>query len=452
VGALKPRGANSAPKLGVIADDYTGAADLGSQLRERGAEAALFFGVPEGAALRSAAASHDALIVALKSRSIEPGEAVRLSLEGLVRLDATHARQLYFKYCSTFDSTVRGNIGPVIDAMLDRRALAFTIAVPALPANGRTQVFGHLFVDGTLLSESSMRHHPLTPMTESNLLRHLRPQTTRQVGLIDLPTVRRGADAIARAAERLRTEGIGIALVDAMADEDVAAIAQAFVAWPVVTGGSGLAGGLAHAWNTAGRGVRNDARPPVGPATRGRGLIIAGSCSAATLGQLSAIEQTGVPLVHLDVAALVRGDLARAQEQVEAVVTRARQGGGWCGLATSTAPAVRQALLARLSAEGVASDAVAPAIERALARLTRQAVDSLEPAVVCVAGGETSGAIVDALHVRAATIGAAIAPGVPLLHERSAHRALALVLKSGNFGGEDFFLRLRSIVEGDRVR
>jgi uncharacterized protein YgbK (DUF1537 family) len=428
-------------QLGVIADDYTGASDLGSRLRERGAAAALVFGVPEGALVAELASTHDSLIVGLKSRSVEPSKAVRLSIAALERLAACSPRQLQFKYCSTFDSTRYGNIGPVIDALLDAQRLEFTIAVPSLPANGRTQYSGHLFVQGVPLGESPMRTHPTTPMTDSNLVRHLQPQTRRRVGLIPLEVVTRGVDGIREAADQLWRKGYGIALVDAIDDRNLAAIADAFVRLPLVTGGSGITEALVDAWRGDGWVTAAGSQPAGGVPAREGGIIVAGSCSLATLDQLCALEEANVPVVRLDPAALARGELQAARTQVAHAWRVARTGSRWCAITASQTAEARASVHASLPAERIDPANIGPAIEAALATCARDIVETGSPAVVCVAGGETSAAVVDALGVEAVTIGPPLAPGVPVLYERSARR-LVLVLKSGNFGPRDFFLRV----------
>ena len=269
--------------LGCIADDFTGATDLASMLVRAGMRTVQTIGVPEDARV---AAGADAVVVALKSRTIPAAEAVSQSLAALAWLRSAGARQIYFKYCSTFDSTPAGNIGPVGDALLDALGADFTIACPAFPENGRTIYKGHLFVGDLLLSDSPMKDHPLTPMRDSSLVRVLAGQTKRAVGLVEHKTVRRGANAIRARFDELRAKGTVYAVVDALADEDLMAIGAACAGLALVTAGSGVALGLPQNFFAAGlMQPRTDAAAASG--RRGKPAVLAGSCSAATRQQVA---------------------------------------------------------------------------------------------------------------------------------------------------------------------
>ena len=406
--------------FGAIADDYTGGSDLAGMLAGQGVRTLMHFGVPDGSA---DAARYDAAVVCLKSRSIAAAEARRMSAEALAWLEGAGARQVQFKYCSTFDSTPAGNIGPVLEELLVRTGAELAVAVPALPVNGRTQYLGHLFVNGVPLAESPMRHHPLNPMTDSNLVRHLAAQTSMKVGLVALPAVRAGAEGIAAAARSLAADGVRMALVDATEESDLASIAAAVRNDRLISGGSGLGAQLPAYWTlhraTLERRELSGGRPGV--------LLLAGSCSAATLDQLEVYQRQFGSGIRVDEAALGSpGALAgRAAEAVQ------RDGRA---LIYSSAPPGQ-----RMPAGSAA------AIEKTLAGV---AVELVRGGVrrVIVAGGETSGAVVDALNVKAVEVLRVLSPGVPALATVTGH-PLGLVLKSGNFGGRGFFAEAAAYLE-----
>jgi uncharacterized protein YgbK (DUF1537 family) len=425
------------PVLGCIADDFTGATDLANNLVRSGLRTVQTIGVPADGA---PAPQADALVVALKSRTIAPAEAVAQSLAALQWLLAQGVAQVYFKYCSTFDSTAQGNIGPVTDALLaalaDRPGSGITIACPAFPENGRTVYQGHLFVGDTLLSDSGMRHHPLTPMTDANLLRVLQPQTRHPVGLVAHDVVARGADAVRARLQALQAEGVRIAVVDAVGPADLMAIGAALKGMALVTAGSGVAVGLAQNWPAlaARAGSAQAAQlPPAG----GARAVVSGSCSVATNAQVLRARQAGVPAFAIDPLALAVGaDGTDVVAQALAWAT-ARLAEGACPLVYATAePAAVQAVQARL---GVAQ--AGALVEHALARIAHGLVGAGVRQLV-VAGGETSGAVVQALGVTQMAIGPQIDPGVPwtAVHSPAAGgQVLHLALKSGNFGSPDFF-------------
>ena len=421
----------SKPLLGCIADDFTGATDLANNLVRSGLRTVQTIGVPAGA---DEPVDADAVVVALKTRTVAPAEAVAQSLEALRWLRGQGVEQVYFKYCSTFDSTAEGNIGPVTDALLDALGSAFTIACPAFPENQRTVFNGHLFVGEQLLSDSGMRHHPLTPMTDANLVRVLQPQTTRKVGLVAHDVVARGAQAIGERFAALQAAGVGIAVVDAVSNDDLMRIGAALAGMPLVTAGSGIAIGLAQNWQADGRlqaGVQADRLPPAA----GLRAVVSGSCSQATNAQVRHFLASGRPGFAVDPLALAAGD---------DVVGQALR---WAGsrlvdgavLVYATAePEAVKAVQARL---GVAR--AGEMVEQALSDIALGLVERGVRQLV-VAGGETSGAVVQALGVHRMTIGPQIDPGVPWTAAPAGAcggETLHLALKSGNFGSEDFFAK-----------
>ncbi len=411
--------------LGCIADDFTGATDLASMLVGSGMRTVQTIGIPPD---RSVAERADAVVVALKSRTIAAADAVAQSLAALEWLRGGGARQIYFKYCSTFDSTDRGNIGPVADALMQALGTEFTIACPALPANRRTLYLGHLFVGDALLSDSPMRHHPLTPMTDANLVRVLGRQTRHKVGLIAHPEVAGGAERIRAEFERLRRDGVRYAIVDALQDEDLVAIGAACADLPLVTAGSGVALGLPQ--NFVRQGLlapRQDAAQL--PHAGGLAAVLAGSCSEATRRQVAVMAKRHPaiaidPLNGGDADALAKFAIERARADILA--------GRVVLFYSSAEPDRIEKVQARLGAERAAA-----LVEGTFARLAKELV-ALGVRRLVLAGGETSGAVVQALGVQALAIGAPIDPGVPWTVSLGEPR-IALALKSGNFGADDFF-------------
>jgi 3-dehydrotetronate 4-kinase len=410
--------------LGCIADDFTGATDLANNLVRNGMRAVQTIGVPTGA-LDVAA---DAVVVALKSRTIAAADAVTQSLAALKWLQAQGAKQIYFKYCSTFDSTAQGNIGPVAEALMDALATDFTIATPAFPDNQRTVFKGHLFVGDVLLSDSGMRNHPLTPMTDSNLVRVLQAQCRRKVGLIDYKAVAAGEDAISTRIAQLRSEGVAIAIVDALSNDDLLRLGPALKKLPLVTAGSGVAIAL-----PANLGIQASARASELPRAAGTQAVLSGSCSVATNRQVQAFLAAGGPALMIDPLSIAAGDDVAAQ----ALAWAAPLLDNGPVLVYSTAdPQAVKAVQGKL---GV--DAAGAMVERALAAIARGLAD-LGVRQLVLAGGETSGACVQSLGVSQMQIGPQIDPGVPWCWGRDAGgRPLHLALKSGNFGADDFFAK-----------
>jgi 3-dehydrotetronate 4-kinase len=419
--------------LGAIADDFTGATDLANMLVRAGMRTVQTIGVPRGA---DVAPDADAIVVALKSRTIAASEAVAQSLAALDWLRARGALQLYFKYCSTFDSTDDGNIGPVADALLDALGAGFTIACPAFPANQRTIYQGYLFVGGSLLSESPMRDHPLTPMRDSNLVRVLGRQTKRRVALVPWPVVQHGPSAIRAEFAKLQADGVSYAIVDAIDDDDLIDIGTACADLPLVTAGSGVALGLPQNFRDSGR-LPPRADAALLPNVQGKSAVLAGSCSQATRVQVAVFAQSHVAIA-LDPSS---GDppktlAAKAIAEVERELAAGRP-----FLIYSTAePSDVARVQARLGRERAARDIEATFGELAV-ELVKRGVRRL-----VVAGGETSGAVVQALGIEALAIGTQIDPGVPWTLSLG-DPALALALKSGNFGADDFFAKALQLLD-----
>lgn len=431
--------------FGAIADDYTGAADLAGMLRKGGVRTVLLLGLPE-AGLPPLDPAMEAVVVALKTRSIAPHEACRQARAAARGLLAAGVRQLQFKYCSTFDSTEEGNIGPVLEALLEETGAPMTVAVPALPVNGRTQYLGHLFVGDRPLHESHMREHPVTPMADSNLVRHLQRQMRGPVGLVRLPTVRAGSEAVRRELLRRREEGCAAVLVDAVCDDDLVSIAGAVAELPLVTGGSGLGQALPRVWR---RGDPTAGREAAGELSSGEGgvLLLAGSCSAVTLGQLEALQRSGGEVLRMDVLRLLSGGSDEV-ERLTAALRAALAARGWAACASSAGPEARAATLEEAAGQGYDADAVRSRIESATAEIARRLVGEGAARALIVAGGETTGAAIEALRLQALTVDDELEPGVPVLH-RLGDEPLSLVFKSGSFGSETFFLKaLRRLGSG----
>lgn len=413
--------------LGCIADDLTGATDLALMLTRAGMRTVQVMGVP-GPATRLDRA--DAVVVALKSRTNPAGEAVAWSLASADALLAAGAKQLFFKYCSTFDSTDKGNIGPVAERLLEKLGGEIALACPAFPANKRSVYMGNLFVGDVALADSPMKDHPLTPMRDSNLVRVLQRQTQLPVGLIAHGSVAAGSAAIGKGFSELVRAGKRLAIVDAIEDRHLVDIGTAAATHKLITGGSGVAMGLPANFVRAGL-MKEVAAPTTMSAPKGRALIIAGSCSEATRGQVDAAIAAGIPARAVDPMKLHAGSeshrdivkWAKAQPVERPVLVY-----------SSADPAVVRGIQDKLGRE-----AAGALVERELAEATRLLVAGGFTRLI-VAGGETSGAVVSALGVSAIEIGPEIDPGVPWTRSFGGEN-LVLALKSGNFGARDFFLK-----------
>lgn len=417
--------------LGCIADDFTGATDLANNLVRAGMRVVQAIGVPEG----PLDADVDAVVVALKSRTIAPAEAIAQSLEALRWLQSQGAKQIYFKYCSTFDSTPQGNIGPVTEALMDAMGCDFTIATPAFPDNKRTVFKGYLFAGDVLLNESGMQNHPLTPMTDPNLVRVLQAQCTRKVGLVDYAVVARGAAAIEERIAQLKAEGVSIAIVDAVSNDDLLRMGPALAKMPLVTAGSGVAIGL-----PANFGLAPSSQASELPGAGGKSAVVSGSCSLATNRQVLDFIQRGGAALAIDPLRIAAGVDVAAEALAWAAPLIDK--GPVLVYSTAEAGAVKS-VQGRLGVEEAGA-----MVERTIAAIARGLVERGVHRLV-VAGGETSGACVQALGIAQMQIGPQIDPGVPWCHARSEaapDAGLHIALKSGNFGSDDFFTKAFTVL------
>jgi uncharacterized protein YgbK (DUF1537 family) len=418
-------------KLGCIADDFTGATDLANNLVRSGMRVVQTIGVPAS----PLAADVDAVVVALKSRNIPAAEAIAQSLDALKWLQAQGAEQIYFKYCSTFDSTPEGNIGPVTEALMDALGTDFTIATPAFPDNGRTVFKGYLFAGHVLLNESGMQNHPLTPMQDANLVRVMQAQTQRPVGLIDYKAVAQGEAVIRARIAELRSQGVGVAVVDATSNADLLLLGPALKDLPLVTAGSGVAIGLPGNF-----GLQPSVQASQLPAACGLQAVVSGSCSLATQAQVAHFKSSGRPAMAIDPASLMNGQSDAVVRQVLAWAAPLLKDGPVLVYSTAEPDAVK-AVQAQL---GVAE--AGALVEHALGSVARGLVD-LGVQQLVVAGGETSGACVQALGIAQLQIGPQIDPGVPWCHAPSAQGGVHIALKSGNFGTDDFFSKAFGVLQ-----
>jgi uncharacterized protein YgbK (DUF1537 family) len=413
--------------LGCIADDLTGATDLAIMLTRAGMRTLQVMEVPDPAG--KGLEGYDAVVVALKTRTCPASEAIDLSLRSADALLALGAKQLFFKYCSTFDSTDEGNIGPVAEALMAKLGTDLALACPAFPTNKRTVYMGRLFVGDVPLDESPMKDHPLTPMRDASLVRVLQRQSKGKVGLVPFAVVDRGPEAIKAAFEAARSRGERLVIVDAITDRHLVDMGTAAAGMPLITGGSGVALGLPA--NFMRGGLITAVQPPrTMAAPNGRAAILAGSGSDATRGQVAAAKAAGIAAFEVDPLALSSG-----AQSARAILE-------WVGMQPRERP-----VLVYSSAEPVAvksvqdklgREAAGALVERTLAAVAQELVASGTTRMI-VAGGETSGAVVNGLQVKALEIGPEIDPGVPWT--RAVGRDLVLALKSGNFGAPDFFVK-----------
>jgi uncharacterized protein YgbK (DUF1537 family) len=419
--------------LGAIADDFTGATDLCNTLVRRGMRTVQLIDVPSPG---TEVADAEAVVVALKSRTIPAAEAIEKSLAALAWLQQAGARQILFKYCSTFDSTDSGNIGPVAEALMGALDTSFTLFCPAFPENARTIYLGYLFVGDVLLSESSMRDHPLTPMRDPSLVRVLQRQCRGKVGLVPQYDVSQGAAAIRDAFASLRQAGFRHAIVDAIDDDNLEAIGEAAADFPLITGGSGIALGLPE--NFRRQGLIGDSAADALPPVTGAAVVLSGSCSEATRAQVAYMRERA-PLFTIDPIAAAGRNIAE-----EALAWATPRLGDRPVLISATAPPEEVAAIQ----EVVGRERAGALVEETLAAIAAGLAEKGARRFV-IAGGETAGAIVHALGVTGLRIGRQIDPGVPWTMSLGEPR-LALALKSGNFGAPDFFIRAFSVLSGER--
>lgn len=414
--------------LGVIADDFTGASDIANTLAKGGLATTQFFGLPAS----NIPSACDAGVVSLKTRSIDADDAVRQSLQALGWLQAQGCRQFVFKYCSTFDSTPRGNIGPVGEALAAALGARGVPACPAFPGTGRTVYQGHLFVGDRPLNESGLENHPLNPMTDSDIRRWLSRQTKHPVGLVAWPVVKHGVAAIREALDAAASRDEHLVIVDAVDDEDLIRIGEACAGAPLLSGGSGIAIGLPQLMIARGQASRQGG---AFAGQHGPGAVLAGSCSKATLSQIAHYGQSH-PAFAVDVPALLEGRVT-----AEKVIKFVHDNRDRSPLVYSSAAPER----VRALQDQYGQMQVAHRLEKLFSDVAVKIVDAGVTRLV-VAGGETSGSVVAGLGLDAVAIGPEIDPGVPALATEGA-RPIALALKSGNFGSEDFFAKALRMLE-----
>ena len=415
--------------LGCIADDFTGATDLANNLVRAGMRVVQTIGIPNA----PLSAEVDAVVVALKSRTIAPQDAIDQSLQALQWLQTQAAQQIYFKYCSTFDSTAQGNIGPVTEALMQALQTDFTIATPAFPDNGRTVFKGYLFVGDVLLNESGMQHHPLTPMVDANLVRVMQAQCTSKVGLLTHKTIAQGTASIGQEITNLKQQGVRIAIVDAVSNDDLIRLGPALKDMPLVTAGSGVAIGLPQNF-----GLSPTPQASVLPKASGLQAVVSGSCSQATNRQVAHFKATGRPAFLIDPLHL-QGSWEDLVKEVLTWVQGHLASGPVLVYSTATPESV-QAVQSQLGVEAAGHQ-----VEQALAAIARGLVE-LGVQQMVVAGGETSGACVQALAIEQLQIGPQIDPGVPWCHAHTPMGSMHITLKSGNFGTDDFFTKAFSFL------
>ena len=417
--------------LGCIADDFTGATDLAGLLARSGARVSLRIGIPDTPPFDPAPFE----VIALKTRTAPVADAVAEAKAALQWLRDAGASRFFWKYCSTFDSTAEGNIGPVAEALMDALGTNQTIYCPAFPENGRAIFMGNLFVGEEPLSESPMRDHPLTPMRDSNLMRLLEPQVTRPTGLANRLTIAAGPDALSQRLDALKDEGVAHVVVDAVANEDLAVIAEACRDMPLLTGGSAVAMPLpdlyiADGWLSA------DADGLIKPDLPKRSIVLSGSCSKMTRAQVAAYKATGAPSYHLDPMSIVE----RGSDDVLSWLSKQDLGAAPLIYASAAPEDVK------LAQDALGKERAGALVEAALAECAIAARDAGARRFI-VAGGETSGAVTQALDTLQLDISAEIAPGVPWTFCHSGGHDIALTLKSGNFGAEDFFAEAQRVLE-----
>ena len=410
--------------LGCIADDFTGATDLANMLVKGGLKTIQLLGTPSK---NDVVPSVDAVIIALKTRTIPVEDAIEQSLQAMNWLKNAGAKQFFFKYCSTFDSTDEGNIGPVIDALMAGLETQFTIACPAFPETERTIFKGHLFVGDKLLSDSPMKDHPLTPMTDSNLVSTLSRQTSQKVGLVEYTDISGGPSEIRKAFEQLQKEHVAIAVTDVLNDEHLYLLGEAVKDFKLITGGSGIALGLPSQLKSH-ENHKEETTVHKLPEVLGKELILSGSCSEMTLAQVNEFSKKYCTLKLNPV------ELAESNSALDNAVDWVIQAKGKEPIlvyASAPPDAVKEVQ------QRLGRDLASSTVENALAKIARAAVQNGFRRIV-VAGGETAGAVVSNLGIKGIMIGEQIDPGVPTTVSIG-NPSIGLVLKSGNFGSADFF-------------
>lgn len=416
-------------KLGVIADDFTGATDIASFMVRAGWKVVLFNGVPDGGFNQESA---DAIVIALKSRSITTKAAVEQALAASAWLRSQGCQRQLFKYCSTFDSTAEGNIGPVTDALMAFLGASMTLICPAVPDNGRTILQGHLFVKGQLLNQSGMEQHPVTPMKESSLKKLMEAQSTGHCEVITLDTIKNHADDIPAALARLAEQKIKYVICDVLDNHDLLTVARETIHFPLITGAAGIGYAIA-ALDT--RHQPADAHV-LAISKEGASIVLSGSCSSMTNQQVNFYQQRASSLA-LDVEKIIN-DAAYLQRVTEWALGHAGESLAPMIYATQPPEIIRE-IQKRYGAEYVSEK-----IEAFFAALS-QNLSQRGFNKFIVAGGETSGAVSQGLNIRGMVIGHAVAPGVPWTQVLNEEKWV--ILKSGNFGDAEFFLKAQESVK-----
>jgi len=425
--------------FGAVADDDTGASDLAGMLAGQGLRTLLVIDLPEQHQFEEWSEGHHAVVMAEGTRNLRPEEARARTRSAIRLLKSRDPRAFQVKYCSTFDSTPAGNIGPTIDAALEELGEEFTVALPALPVNGRTTYQGYHFVNGQLLSDSHMRRHPLTPMTKSNIVHLLGRQTEHEVGIARYEEVEAGPEELKQCFERLRGEGFAVAVVDCLSDAHVVTVCRACADLRLVTGSSAFGAGLPAVWRERGW-VEELPAPaldtPAAGGARGGRLVVAGSCSVATRVQNQWMIARGAPAFRVEPRELLGEEPRHAPLAAE---VRAHLAAGRdCLLYTTDEPSEVARVQEWAAGEGLDVPALGQRLAYALADLVSEMIEGQTVGGLVFAGGETSGALCRRLNLGALRVGRNIEPGVPLCYSLGAHR-LPVVLKSGNFGGIDFY-------------
>jgi uncharacterized protein YgbK (DUF1537 family) len=422
-------------RLGIVADDNTGASDAAGMLTEQGVRTVLLLGPEPSEATRAALEGFDAIVLGTQNRSMAPAEAAEATRRAVGALREMGADQFQVKYCSTFDSTRQGNIGPTLDAALEELGARGSIVCPALPVNGRTVYMGHLFVGTELLSDSALKDHPLNPMTDANLVRWLGHQTERPVGLVPLERVRAGAAALREGMRELLEGGVSYLVTDVVDNEDLRTIAEAVRDWPLVSGGSGITWALGGVRWAGRKALDFEARLS---AIAGGTLVVSGSQSPMTRKQNERAAGAGFAMIELDLRAVIEGTY-----DLDSVAAEAGKGlANRPGKVVVYSPAGRvQETLARGAEAGLSEVETGERIAAALAEVAGRLVEAGVVGRLVVSGGETSGCVCRRLGLEALEVGLPIAPGVPYCFPMGGPE-MAMVLKSGNFGGEDLLVEV----------
>ena len=416
-------------KLGIIGDDFTGSSDIANNLKKSGMQVSMYAGVPNLLPEEAKKEQTDAAVIALKTRTAPIEDAIRESLEALSWLKDCGCEQFIFKYCSTFDSTKEGNIGPVTDAIMEKLNTDFTIACPSFPDAGRTVYFGHMFVNGKPLNESGMENHPLTPMTDHNLVRWLGHQTKNNVGLVDSQTISEGENSVKKKIENLKKNGYKYAIIDTIKNDDFDIICNAVKNLPLLTGGSGIALGLPKIYKD--RGLLSASNFQI-PENNSNAIILSGSCSVTTINQINIYKENN-PSFYIS-----PDEVINDKDLIEKVLS-------WIKDNETQSPLVYSSSDIKSVSEKqkqYGQELLANKIEKFFELLSKRLVKDNFGTFIS-AGGETSGAVIKGLGIQELKIGKEISHGVPALWspESNGNKPVFVTLKSGNFGQDDFFTR-----------